>query len=245
MIVGYKSIDARFGLGFASEFPKTLECDTGEGSADRPCCMKRHLRLVRQPVVNHPQRESRRKLRMCWDLCSRPEIMSFRRDDSTEQNSGDKFDVSNSPFMSFMEVALGEARRAGSRAEVPVGAVVVNSEGSILAAAGNRTREFRDPTAHAEILAIRAACRITGSERLTGSSLFVTLEPCAMCAGAISGARIARLYYGASDPKSGGVEHGARVFSHSQCHHRPEVYDGICEADCTELIGRFFLAKRS
>ncbi len=111
-------------------------------------------------------------------------------------------------------------RRRGKRGEVPIGAVVAGPDGALLAAAGNRTRELSDPTAHAELLAIRAACAELGSERLTGCDLYVTLEPCAMCAAAISFARIRRLYYGAADPKGGGVEHGARVFSHDTCHHR-------------------------
>ena len=126
-----------------------------------------------------------------------------------------------SDFTSHMEAALEEARAAAARGEVPVGAVLVGADGTVLARAGNRTRELADPTTHAEMLAIRAACAALGSERLTGSSLYVTLEPCAMCAAAISAARIARLYYGAEDPKSGGVAHGARVFAHPQAHHVP------------------------
>ncbi len=142
-----------------------------------------------------------------------------------------------------MEVALLEARAAGARGEVPVGAVVVQG-GVIVAQAGNRCRELSDPTAHAEILAIRAACAASGSERLGGHDLYVTLEPCPMCAGAISAARIDRLYYGASDPKSGGVSVGARVFSHPQCHHVPEVYDGIDARTCETLLRDFFAARR-
>src|SRR6056297_2687510 len=130
------------------------------------------------------------------------------------------------PFRSHMDAALGEARAAAARGEVPVGAVVVR-DGSVIAAAGNRTRQDADPTAHAEILALRAACALLGSERLPGHDLYVTLEPCAMCAGAIAAARIARLYYGAEDPKSGGVACGARVFTRAQSHHFPEIYDGI------------------
>ena len=126
-----------------------------------------------------------------------------------------------------MDVALREAEAAGARGEVPVGAVVVNAAGAVVAQAGNRTRELNDPTAHAEVLAIRAACAALGSERLIGHDLYVTLEPCAMCAAAIAASRVARLYYGAGDPKSGGVAQGARVFAHAQCHHAPEVYDGI------------------
>jgi len=146
-------------------------------------------------------------------------------------------------FMSFMEAALEEARAAGLRREVPVGAVVVR-DGIILARAGNRTRELCDPTAHAEILAIRAACASLGSERLVGHDLYVTLEPCVICAGAIAAARIGRLYYGAGDAKSGGVAQGARVFSHPQCHHVPEVYEGIGAAASEAILQNFFADKR-
>ncbi|WP_343081162.1 nucleoside deaminase [Ostreiculturibacter nitratireducens] len=149
-----------------------------------------------------------------------------------------------SRFRSYMEEALAEARAAGLRGEVPVGAVVVAPDGRVVAAAGNRTRELNDPSAHAEMLALRAACAEAGSERLPGHDLYVTLEPCPMCAGAISFARIARLYYGASDPKSGGVAHGARVFSHPQCHHAPEVYDGIGAAEAERLLKSFFADRR-
>ena len=142
-----------------------------------------------------------------------------------------------------MDQALDEARAAAERGEVPVGAVVVR-EGVVLAATGNRTRELNDPTAHAELLAIRAACAVLGAERLTGANLYVTLEPCPMCAAAISNARIARLYYGAADPKSGGVVQGARVFDHPQCHHVPEVYDGLGEAEASELLVTFFARRR-
>lgn len=148
-------------------------------------------------------------------------------------------------FRSFMEMALDEARSAGARGEVPVGAVVVSPDGVVVAQAGNRTRECCDPTAHAEVLAIRQACRLAGSERLVGHDLYVTLEPCPMCAAAISAARVARLYYGAADPKSGGVAVGARVFSHPQCHHVPEVYDGIGGAEAEGLLKRFFSVRRS
>ena len=143
-----------------------------------------------------------------------------------------------------MGVALAEARAAAARGEVPVGAVVVGPSGVVLAQEGNRTRELRDPTAHAEILAIRAACAALGQERLTGCDLYVTLEPCAMCAMAISHARIARLYYGAADPKSGGVGQGARVFAHPQTHHVPEIYDGIDAQECERLLRDFFGALR-
>ena len=142
-----------------------------------------------------------------------------------------------------MQDALREARAAAARGEVPVGAVIVR-DGTIVARAGNRTRELADPTAHAEILVIRAACAALGSERLAGHDLYVTLEPCAMCAAAISAARIARIYYGASDPKSGGVAHGARVFKHPQAHHVPEVYDGISAAQSEALLRDFFAARR-
>ncbi len=148
-------------------------------------------------------------------------------------------------FTTHMEAALAEARTAGRRDEVPVGAVVVSPRGAVIAAAGNRTRELNDPTAHAEILAIRAACAALGVERLVDHDLYVTLEPCPMCAAAISAARIRRLYYGAADPKSGGVAQGARVFSHPQCHHRPEVYDGIAAEEAEALLRGFFRYKRS
>jgi cytidine deaminase len=146
-------------------------------------------------------------------------------------------------FRSFMGLALDEARAAAARGEVPVGAVIVRG-GEVVARAGNRTRELADPTAHAEMLVIREACRIAGSERLGGHDLYVTLEPCPMCAAAISAARIGRLYYGAADPKSGGVSVGARVFSHPQCHHVPEVYDGIGGDEAEALLKGFFAARR-
>lgn len=149
-----------------------------------------------------------------------------------------------SEFTSHMEAALAEARAAGARGEVPVGAVIVAPDGRILARAGNRTRELNDPTAHAEVLALRAACAEAGSERLPGHDLYVTLEPCPMCAAAISFARVARVYFGAEDPKSGGVLHGARVFSHPQCHHAPEVYDGIGGAEAAALLREFFAGRR-
>ncbi len=146
-------------------------------------------------------------------------------------------------FKSFMDDALDEARAAGERGEVPVGAVLVK-DGTVLAKAGNRTRELCDPTAHAEILVIREAAQRLGSERLVGCDLYVTLEPCAMCAAAIAAARVARLYYGAADPKSGGVAHGARVFSHPQSHHAPEVYDGIGADRAGALLKAFFSERR-
>ncbi|MGX9351801.1 nucleoside deaminase [Shimia sp. W99] len=147
-------------------------------------------------------------------------------------------------FKSHMDQALAEARAAAGRGEVPVGAVVVSPDGKVVAAAGNRTREWNDPTAHAEIVVLREACRMLGSERLPGHDLYVTLEPCPMCASAISQARIARVYYGASDPKSGGVAQGPRVFAHPQSHHVPEVYDGIGAVEAEELLKAFFAARR-
>ena len=144
-----------------------------------------------------------------------------------------------------MAMALQEARAAALRDEVPVGAVIVDRMGRVVARAGNRTRQMSDPTAHAEMLAIRAACAAAGSERLPGHDLYVTLEPCAMCAAAVSAARIGRLYYGASDPKSGGVASGARIFSHPQCHHAPEVYDGIGAPEAEAMLRAFFAARRT
>ncbi|MCP5039297.1 MAG: nucleoside deaminase [Rhodobacteraceae bacterium] len=149
-----------------------------------------------------------------------------------------------SMFTSHMDAALDEARAAGARGEVPVGAVLVNAKGKVVARGGNRTRELSDPTAHAEILVIREACAVVNSERLPGYDLYVTLEPCAMCATAISAARIRRLYYGAADPKSGGVAHGARVFTHAQCHHAPEVYDGIGADEAAQILKEFFAGRR-
>ena len=143
-----------------------------------------------------------------------------------------------------MDQALEEAEAAAARGEVPVGAVIAGPDRTVLARAGNRTVELADPTAHAELLAIREACRATGWERLENCDLYVTLEPCPMCAGAISWARIRRLYFGAEDPKSGGVEHGPRVFSHATCHHAPEVYGGISERRAGELLKDFFKDRR-
>ncbi len=148
------------------------------------------------------------------------------------------------PRDSHMQLALAEAARAAGRGEVPVGAVVAGPDGRVLAQAGNRTRELNDPTAHAEVLAIRAACAALQAERLTDCDLYVTLEPCPMCAGAISFARIRRLYYGAADPKGGGVEHGARVFAQPTCHHAPEIYDGIEAGKAAELLRVFFGERR-
>ena len=144
-----------------------------------------------------------------------------------------------------MDVALAEARAAAARGEVPIGAVIVSPDGVIVAQAGNRTRELSDPIAHAEILAIRIACAAASSERLPGHDLFVTLEPCPMCATAISFARIRRLYWGASDPKGGGVENGPRVYAHPTCHHTPELYGGLAEQDAAALLRGFFTDRRS
>lgn len=149
-----------------------------------------------------------------------------------------------SPQSGHMDVALGMAREAAAAGEVPVGAVVVAPDGRRIAVAANETRQRRDPTAHAEILAIRSACEALGLERLVDCDLYVTLEPCAMCAGAISHARIRRLYFGAPDPKGGGVEHGGRLFTQPTCHHAPEVYGGFGEAEARALLVAFFSALR-
>ncbi len=148
-------------------------------------------------------------------------------------------------FNSHMDTALSEARLAAERGEVPVGAAIADAKGRLVAQAGNRMRELKDPTAHAEIAVIRAACDKLKTERLQGFSLYVTLEPCAMCAGAVAAARIARLYYGAADPKSGGVAHGAKVFTHPQCHHVPEIYDGISAEASENLLRQFFRDRRA
>jgi tRNA(adenine34) deaminase len=144
---------------------------------------------------------------------------------------------------SFMEMALAEARAAGERGEVPVGCVLVR-DGEVVARAGNRTIVDRDPTAHAEMIAIRQAARALGSERLDDCDLYVTLEPCVMCAGALSFARIRRLYYGACDPKGGAVENGVKFFASSGCHHRPEIYGGMAEAAAGDLLKKFFMDRR-
>jgi tRNA(adenine34) deaminase len=143
-----------------------------------------------------------------------------------------------------MSAAFAEARAAAARGEVPVGAAIVR-DGAVLARAGNRTLADNDPTAHAEILAIRAAASQLGSQRLADCDLYVTLEPCAMCAGAISFARVRRLYYGASDPKGGAVEHGPRFFAQATCHHAPEVYGGLREGEAAALLRAFFTARRA
>ena len=143
----------------------------------------------------------------------------------------------------FMDAALAEARAAAARGEVPVGAVVVRN-GVVVAAAGNRVEESGDPTAHAELLVIRAAVAAIGDKWLDDCDLYVSLEPCPMCAAAISLARLRRLYFAAYDPKGGGVDHGARVFDHSTCHHRPEVYGGIAESQAARLLKDFFQQRR-
>ncbi len=143
-----------------------------------------------------------------------------------------------------MALALAEARAAAARGEVPVGAVVVDADGTVLARAGNRTEADNDPSAHAEILALRAAAAAKGAPRLPECDLYVTLEPCTMCAAAISFARIRRLYFGAGDPKMGAVEHGPRFFGQPTCHHAPEVYGGIAESDAAALMRDFFRTRR-
>ena len=146
-------------------------------------------------------------------------------------------------FRSFMSDALSEARAAALRGEVPVGAVVTRGN-DIIGRGGNRTRELNDPTAHAEMLAIRAACAALAQDRLIGCDLWVTLEPCAMCAQAIAHARLDRLHFGASDPKSGGVLNGARIFTHPQTHHVPDIHDGIDAETCAALLKEFFAQRR-
>ncbi|MET3853651.1 tRNA(adenine34) deaminase [Rhizobium sp. OAE497] len=143
----------------------------------------------------------------------------------------------------FMEMALEEARAAGGRGEVPIGAVVV-LDGVVVGRSGNRTRERNDVTAHAEIAAIRMACEELGQERLTGADLYVSLEPCTMCAAAISFARIRRLYYGAEDPKGGAVDNGVRFYAQPTCHHAPEVYSGLNETEAADILRTFFAGKR-
>ncbi len=144
---------------------------------------------------------------------------------------------------SFMDMALDEARAAAKRGEVPVGCVIVR-DGAVLARAGNRVLAHRDPTAHAEIVAIREVCTFLCSERLGDCDLYVTLEPCAMCAGAIAFARVRRLYYGAADPKGGAVDNGVKFFTSPACHHRPEVYGGLAEGEASALLKGFFQERR-
>ncbi|MFI4999230.1 MAG: nucleoside deaminase [Reyranellales bacterium] len=143
-----------------------------------------------------------------------------------------------------MQAALAEARAAAERGEVPIGCVIVGPDGAVLAQTANRTEETSDPTAHAEMLAIRLAARKLGAPRLVDCDLYVTLEPCPMCAQAISFARLRRVYYGASDPKGGGVEHGPRIFEQPSCHHRPELYPGIAEREAGDLLRAFFKERR-
>jgi tRNA(adenine34) deaminase len=147
--------------------------------------------------------------------------------------------------MDFMSLALEQAVQAAAAGEVPVGAILVSPEGEMITRAGNQMRQLNDPTAHAEILVIRQAAEILGSERLVDCDLYVTLEPCTMCAGAISHARIRRLYYGASDPKTGAVDSGIRFFDRPSCHHRPEVYGGIGETHSSKLLRDFFKMRRN
>jgi tRNA(Arg) A34 adenosine deaminase TadA len=147
-------------------------------------------------------------------------------------------------YQGFMPDALTAAKIAADAGDVPVGAVIISPEGAVLAIAGNRVQRDHDPTAHAEILAIREATRKQGNQRLDGCDLWVTLEPCAMCAGAIAHARIRRLYIGALDDKSGGVFHGAKVFDHKQCHHRPDIYDGLMADVSADMLKQFFASRR-
>lgn len=144
----------------------------------------------------------------------------------------------------YMELALEEARKAAVAGEVPVGAIVVAASGEVLAMAGNETEKRNDPTAHAEMLALRAAMQLLDQPRLPECDLYVTLEPCPMCATAISFARIRRLYFGAYDPKGGGVEHGPKIFSHATCHHKPEIYGGLREKECGAILKGFFESRR-
>ena len=147
-------------------------------------------------------------------------------------------------FRSYMKVALEEAAKALERGEVPIGAVIVENSGNIVARAGNETRARLDPSAHAEVLAIREACTVLKTERLVNCDMYVTLEPCAMCAALIANARIRRIYFAASDPKSGGIQQGARIFDRKQTHHVPEIYSGIGEEKAAELLRNFFSKKR-
>jgi tRNA(Arg) A34 adenosine deaminase TadA len=147
-------------------------------------------------------------------------------------------------FRSYMNVALEEAAKALERGEVPIGAVIVENFGNIVARAGNETRARLDPSAHAEVLAIREACTVLKTERLVNCDMYVTLEPCAMCAALIANARIRRIYFAASDPKSGGIQQGARIFDRKQTHHVPEIYSGIGEEKAAELLRNFFSKKR-
>jgi tRNA(adenine34) deaminase len=171
-------------------------------------------------------------------------FIHMRREKGVDGPTKSGHDGGTEIMPSFMELALEQARAAQAAGEVPVGCVIVH-DGKMIAAAGNRTIADRDPTAHAEMLAIRAAARALGSERLAGCDLYVTIEPCTMCAAAISFARIRRLYYGADDPKGGAVIHGVRFFQARTCHHRPEVYGGIGESESAALLRGFFAARRN
>jgi tRNA(adenine34) deaminase len=151
----------------------------------------------------------------------------------------------NSPQTDYMQMALDEAQKAAALGEVPVGAVLVDPDGTVLAALGNAMRGAHDATAHAEMRVIRAACEALGNERLTDCHLYVTLEPCPMCAGAIAEARIGRVYYGAADRKGGAVDHGVALFDQPSCHHRPDVYGGLRETDCAALLTEFFQLRRN
>ncbi len=144
-----------------------------------------------------------------------------------------------------MRLAMEEAKNAERRDEVPIGAIIIDEHGKILAKAGNRTRELNDPCAHAEILAIRDACKIKGAQRIPNTKLYVTLEPCAMCAGAISFARIKNVIIGAIDPKGGGVLHGGKFYAQPTCHHKPHVQHGILQEECSQILKEFFKSKRS
>jgi tRNA(adenine34) deaminase len=146
--------------------------------------------------------------------------------------------------LSLMDLALEQAREAALRGEVPVGAVIVDATGAVIATGGNETRFAHDPSAHAEIVAIRRACAALKTDRLINCDLYVTLEPCPMCATAISFARLRRVYFGAYDPKGGGVEHGARIFNQPTCHHAPEVYGGLAETEAQALLRQFFSGRR-
>jgi len=152
--------------------------------------------------------------------------------------------LSPAVFSSHMTAALEEARAASARGEVPIGAVVVDGSGAIIARSGNRIEELVDPTAHAELLVIREACKVLGNRALTECDLYVTLEPCPMCAQGIAQARLRRLYFGAADPKRGGVEHGPRIFSQPSCHHRPEIYGGLAAEEAARLLRDFFQVRR-
>jgi tRNA(Arg) A34 adenosine deaminase TadA len=147
-------------------------------------------------------------------------------------------------FRSYMNVALEEAAKALERGEVPIGAVIVDNSGNIVGCAGNETRARLDPSAHAEVLAIRKACTVLKTERLVDCDIYVTLEPCAMCAALIANARIRRIYFAAADPKSGGIQQGARIFDRKQTHHVPEIYSGIGEEKAAKLLRNFFSKKR-